>query len=85
MKVGYVFTLALLGFRYCVLHKNSFTAKVREPVPMKHQYQMPRINNVNGHLYKKELNPENLKAKTFTLFLIILYHFAFYNKLNLLL
>jgi hypothetical protein len=56
MKVPYVSTLALLGFRYYVLHKNSFTPKVGEPVPMKHQYQMPRKNNVNGHLHKNNVN-----------------------------
>ena len=53
MKVRYVFTLAFLEFRYYTLHNNSFTPKVGEPVPLKHQYQVPEKNNVNGHLYKK--------------------------------
>ena len=67
MKVSYVFILELLGFRYYVLHKNSFTPNVGEPVPMKHQYQMPRKNNVNDHFYKT-FKLEYLKAKTFLLF-----------------
>ena len=84
MKVCYVFTLALLGFRYYSLHNNSFTLKVGEPVPLKHQYQVHGENKVNSHLYKK-LNLQNLKAKTFISFLVVLYSFAFYNELNLLL
>jgi hypothetical protein len=65
MKVRYVSTLTLLGFRYYVLHKNSFTPNVGEPVPMKHQYQKPRKkNNVNGHLYKK-FKSRKFKSKEF--------------------
>jgi len=41
MKVRYVFILALLECRYYVLHNNSFTPKLGEQFPMKHQYQMP--------------------------------------------